>query len=180
MTTLRRLSLLTGVVIMKVPLMCYFVAIGVPETGVEHIQANFAYELLPAPAYIDGAFERGTSAFLVNLGHCACGFFTDPIGDADVERLRKKYARKGWNQSRIERTLSQRRRLGGLDLGLVQHFISAVKHTGSVSLLVYWDDGAAVLPGGPAHRVRPQELMAEPSLIRAGSRVDIDPDLAID
>jgi hypothetical protein len=154
--------------------MCYIVAVGVRPSNAELLKQNLAYGLVPAPPHVAAAFERGAAAFLVNVGHCACDRFTDPIGPEEIERKRVKYKEKGWSDSRIQRVLAERARIGGLDLDLVQQIVVAARKSGRVSLLVYWEDGVTT-PTGAVVQTSAQDLVAQRWLLRAGTRVDIFP-----
>lgn len=152
--------------------MCYMVAVGARPSDAELLRQNLAYELVPAPPHVAAAFARGVAAFLVNIGPCACDRFTDPIGPEEIERRRVKYKEKGWSDTRIQRVLAARTRIGGLDLGLVQEIVAAARSSGRVSLLVYWEDGVTI-PTGPVLQMSAQDLVAQRWLLRAGTRVDI-------
>jgi hypothetical protein len=107
---------------------------------------------------------------LVNVGHCARHRFTDPIGPEEIERQRVKYKEKRWSDSRIQRVLDERARIGRLDLGLVQEIVAAAPKSGGVSLLVYWED-AVTTPTGAVVQTSAQDLVAQRWLLRAGTRV---------
>lgn len=152
--------------------MCYMVAVAFAPSAVESVRQVLNYELAPAPSYVAAAFESRTASFLLHVGHCACDHFSDPVGPDEINRLRLKYRKKGWSESRIERVLAERSRLGGLDLGLVQTIVAAARAAGGLSLLVYWDDGAST-PSGPVVEAADHQLIAHPYMVRVGSRVDI-------
>ena len=121
---------------------------------------------------MSSAFRKGDAAFVLNVGHCACDLFTEPLSEEKALKLRKKYAQKGWKDGRIERTILERRKLGGLDLGVIQNIVTSGRHVSRLSLLVYWDDGMTA-PVGSAFEVRADKLTAERSMVRSGHRVDI-------
>lgn len=123
------------------------VAVAFAPSAVESVRHAVNYELAPAQSYVAAAFERRTASFVLHVGHCACDRFSDPVGPDEIERLRVKYRKKGWSESRIERVLAERSRLGGLDLGLLQNIVAAARAAGGLSLLVYWDDGASTPSG---------------------------------
>jgi len=152
--------------------MCYMVAIGIHRSEQEAVQEYLGYRLHPAPDYVAKAFEDDYAAFLVDVGHCACGLFQAPASTAELDRLRRKYESKGWSERRIERVLDQRRNLGGLERGLLQRIAEAAGESSALTLLAFWDDGATS-PAGPSICATPKELLAQPYLLQAGRKLKL-------
>lgn len=148
------------------------IAVGVAAADTASLRTNSGYKLGPAPDYVSSAFQEGDAAFVLNVGHCACDRFTEPLREEEALKLREKYAKKGWKSGRIERTILERSKLGGLDLGVIQNIVTAARHVSRLSLLVYWDDGLTA-PMGSSIQVRADKLIAERSIVRSGNRVDI-------
>lgn len=98
--------------------MCIYISAIVPKTAdavrMSEIAASFDKDFRPFEnASIQGQLGAGESLFLTTRGHCDCG---SAIGSsnmrhrkvADVDEHRSKLARKGWSNSKIDRSLSQR------------------------------------------------------------------------
>lgn len=85
--------------------------------------------------------------------------------------MRHKFEARGWKESRIERVLDQRRKLGGLERGILQRIVTAAS-SGTLTLMVYWDDGRTI-PNGPSMQLSAEELLAKPYLVQAGTKIRI-------
>jgi len=99
------------------------VAVGISPSSTAVFQSTLGHRLIPAPPHVVSAFDHGTAVFLVDLGHCACDRFSEPLGPRDEQRLRIKYGKRGWNNARIERVLAEQRRRGGLDSSLLSQMV---------------------------------------------------------
>jgi hypothetical protein len=152
--------------------MCHMVAIGVHHSARGAVRERLGYGLHPAPGYVAKEFEDGYEAFLVDVGHCACDLFQAPASTDELDRLRRKYESKGWGHSRIERVLDQRRKLGGLERGLLQRIAETAGASSGLTLLVFWDDGATS-PVGPTICATPKELLAQPYMLQVGTKVKL-------
>jgi hypothetical protein len=108
-------------------------------------------------------------AFLVDVGH---SWFQAPASTDELDRLRRKYESKSWGDSRIERVLDQRRKLGGLERGLLQRIAETAGASSGLTLLVFWDDGATS-PVGPTICATPKELLAQPYMLQVGTKVTL-------
>lgn len=152
--------------------MCFMIAVGVARAEVDCLRMNSSYKLGPAPSYVSVAFREADAVFVMNVGHCGCDRFTEPLNKEGASKLRSKYAQKGWKDGRIDRTILEHSKLGGLDLGLIQNITTAASYVSRFSFHVYWDDGLTAPVGSPI-QVRADQLTAERSIVRSGHRVDI-------
>ena len=98
--------------------MCIYISAIVPNSAdiarLSAVAASFNKDFSRfANASIQAQLHSGESLFLTTRGHCDCD---SAIGSsnkrrrkvADVDEERKRLAKKGWSQSKIERSLSQR------------------------------------------------------------------------
>lgn len=105
--------------------MCYFITIAVPQDAAQAVMAqhdardmNVAVTRNPAAL---AAAEIGWTPLLVTGGGCSCGWYKRP-GTAGAEaarlRARRKYEKRGWSESKIERALGSVHRRAKPDDGL--------------------------------------------------------------
>ena len=151
--------------------MCYMIALGIPLSGIDSARDHFGHCLVPPPEHVAHAFESEYASFILSTGHCACGDFQAPLSAEEIIRLRHKFEARGWKESRIERVLDQRRKLGGLERGILQRIVTAAS-SGTLTLMVYRDDGRTI-PNGPSMQLSAEELLAKPHLVQAGTKIRI-------
>lgn len=105
--------------------MCYFITIAVPQDAARaviarHDARHMRVTLTKNPAALAAA-EAGWTPLLVTGGGCSCGWYKRPAsaGAEDARlRARRKYARLGWSQAKIERALGSVDRPANPDDGL--------------------------------------------------------------
>ena len=92
--------------------MCYFITIGVPERHAHRIRDAFSrgYQRHETKsASVLAAFPPHYTARLVTSGVCSCGLYARPRSPRSgnrEQRLRQKYAKRGWSDAKIERALA--------------------------------------------------------------------------
>lgn len=126
--------------------MCYMIAVGLETAATAPAEHALGHRLLEAPAYVSSAFHNNEKVFILGVGHCACGLFSAPLDENGELKLRKKYQKRGWNDARVEKVISERRTVGGLSGGLVQRIAACANAIGSISVLIYWDNGSSTPP----------------------------------
>ena len=93
--------------------MCYFVTIGVPERHAGRIRDTFSrgYQLDETKnASVLAAFPQNYAARLVTSGMCSCGLYArprSPLSGNREQRLRRKYAKRGWSEAKIARAIAE-------------------------------------------------------------------------
>jgi hypothetical protein len=100
---------------------------------------------------------------------CACSFFSDPLDDGEEAVIRADGKKKGWSQTKIDRSVANRRQTGGLDIEITRRIGNSARD-GVMSMLVFWDDGT-VTPKGKPMCVPAERLVGERLSIRADSLV---------
>jgi len=90
--------------------MCYFLTVAVRPADAILLEpfreAGFHVEPSSNPV-VSAAVGRGIAAFYVTTGVCSCELYAFVHGrkETERERLRSKYARKGWTAPKVERAL---------------------------------------------------------------------------
>jgi|GEM_PF-6733503 len=121
--------------------MCFVIAVGLDPSAVAPLESELETPLPAAPSHIAERFDGHQEVRMLYGGGCCCGFFREPLNDAGEQRLRRKYAKRGWNEARIDRVVRDQRRVGGLDSRAVESIAKAANAAGSLSVAVYWDLG---------------------------------------
>ena len=134
--------------------MCYFVTIGVPERHAGRIRDTFSrgYQLDETKnASVLAAFPADYAARLVTSGMCSCDLYARPrsplSGDRE-QRLRRKYARRGWSEAKIERAIAEAgveeqvaTSFSGLAPVVVEGLQSLCASAGEAAVVVHWYKG---------------------------------------
>ncbi|MBL8860471.1 MAG: hypothetical protein JNK02_00520 [Planctomycetes bacterium] len=127
--------------------MCFFIVLVVPPRLAPGVVERFsAHDLTLEPAALElftGLTPR-SAPLLVSAGGCACGWYRRPRSarsDAGRERARQRYARLGWSNAKIERSLAQARRKpeqgAGLHEVIVELALAVYAATGECGVLVH-------------------------------------------
>jgi hypothetical protein len=124
--------------------------------------------LIPAPDYIRSAFPRQQEVYILNVGICACSFFSDPMDEEEEEAIRRHGRKKGWSLTKINRSVENRSHTGGLALEITRRVSNAARD-GAMSLLVFWDDNETTPTGG--HVVIPANTLVEKRMAIRANRV---------
>ena len=130
--------------------MCYFITIGIPETKAEIFKA-----LMPRNLHLSESsnpslrphIPQNHVLFIVTSGGCSCDLFAgekeEDEHEKTIKKLRRKYKRKGWTESKIERAISQA--ISAKAVGLrddVRYFLSdAFKQTKVMRIIIHWYNG---------------------------------------
>lgn len=119
------------------------ISVGLPESAQEKWIRNLPHFMRILPGRYKGLAEQMNlfSPFVVVQGMCSCRLFVSGSYEATL----KKYKRKGWSQSRIERTLAdiQKNRVAfGLNIELRNWLADAAMDAGEAFLFVHWDSDA--------------------------------------
>ena len=123
--------------------MCYMISVGLPDSAHEKWIRNLPNSMRILPGRYDGLSEQMNhySPFVVAQGVCSCRLFVSGSYEATI----KKYQRKGWSQSRIERVLAeiQNNRVPfGLHIELRNWLADAATDAGDAFLFIHWDSDA--------------------------------------
>src|SRR5688500_14064247 len=133
--------------------MCFYITIAVPAQDAGLVAQVFNRELQIEPssnAAIMAALPAGYAAALVTNGVCSCGLYGSlrrSSSDA-AERLRHKYAKRGWSEAKIARAVAQASSAGskglhprGLHPDVVTGLQKLCEEAGEVAVVVHWYGG---------------------------------------
>lgn len=89
--------------------MCHFLTISVLGSSVpvvpDKFKKQFSFDLHSNPS-ITSLMAPNWISFTATLGGCSCGFYLTEDGSEDrLEKLRKKFDKKGWSENKIARAL---------------------------------------------------------------------------
>ena len=94
--------------------MCYFLAVAVPARDAEHLDRIFGstpFQVRPTDNRdLLAALPPAFAARLITTGGCSCDLYSPPDRSRDAnpaEQLRRKYAKRGWSKSKIDRAVEQ-------------------------------------------------------------------------
>ena len=121
--------------------MCFVIAVSVERSAVGPLEATLNTSLPKAPRHVADRFGDGQEVRMLYGGGCCCRLYRETLDAADLQVLRRKYGKRGWNNDRIERVLGEQRRLGGLDGRALEYIAGAAQAVGPMSVAVYWDLG---------------------------------------
>lgn len=145
--------------------MCHFIAVGVKPGSSGAVGARIGYELISAPDYIRAAFPEKQEAYILNMGVCACSYFSDPLDEEEAEAIRARGRKKGWSTTKINRAIENRSNTGGLNLEIARRVGNAACD-GALSVLVFWDDNKTT-PAGEPVLIPANRLVEQRRAIRA-------------
>jgi len=136
-------------------IMCYFITISIPKTGIK-----FAQEKIPREIHLsetsnpslEGLLPKDYVNFLVITGGCSCDLFNEDDLEANkedvIKKLTHKYKKKGWTENKIKKAVSQsisNSSTGG-NSGLrddLKFFLSDIAlHLKEIRIIVHWYGGA--------------------------------------
>jgi len=131
--------------------MCYFLTVSVPEPyGIWFVRSMKPGYCLTVSGNrsLSSLLPEGHKSFYVTQGMCSCPLYRrlyDP--EEHTEKIRKKYAKRGWTNAKIERSLAERaknRRHGFMGLHPELRYVLAqtADVTEQISLLVHWYSGS--------------------------------------
>src|SRR5215469_1395525 len=95
--------------------MCYFITLvvrGSDRAAIAPVVMRHGRQATPIhnPS-VESILKPGERQFLTTVGHCDCGTALGQRGRGQAAKLPKKLAKKGWSPSKIERCLSDRKRV---------------------------------------------------------------------
>ncbi len=155
--------------------MCYFIILVFPDEHGNRIMAT-----IPQGLYVDlnhqytNDFKNRApehSSIIITDGFCSCSMYHKPQQKSRIDRLEKKYRKKGWNEQKIERALRDISLTSNIDEGLrpdlAEWVADLAKTVCPVYLFVHWDSDKI-----PKH-LEPQLITCEdlkecPKLVQAG------------
>ena len=113
--------------------MCYLISVAVTQPGVDVKSHFYAHDLRAAESTNPTVHEAmGTLGVYDITDHgCSCSLQAYPQGDGDAlqeETLRRRYAKKGWSDAKIERAISSSSRAAASSPPSARiRFLSALK-----------------------------------------------------
>jgi len=134
--------------------MCYFITIGVPANRSDdvrrHVPRGMQFLRIQNPA-LAKAMGSEHETFILTTGDCSCNLYRPP-GESDdneqsrIDRLQKKYAKKGWSESKIQRAIGSRRESTALEfVGLRDNvgelLVQMTAAAGRIGIVVNWYSG---------------------------------------
>lgn len=131
--------------------MCFFLTLGIPrQRALPDFAFGRGFELAPTenPTILAG-FPAGYTAMLVTSGMCSCGLYAPPRATSSrEEHLRRKYAKRGWSEAKIQRAVTQSQSAhpgpsawSGLRLDLVDALRLTCERAGALAVVVHWYNG---------------------------------------
>lgn len=129
--------------------MCYFITVGTNELGAEVLMRRLSDTFGASPTSnvsILNLLPPNDRTF--NLGGmCSCHLFSKSHAEPlDTHKLRSKYKKRGWSESKIERAISgkrsaQRESFKGLRPDLREQLCHIVSELGRLSVVVHFYSG---------------------------------------
>ena len=122
--------------------MCYFILVGIAEEHAEVLQHHLGGIPAPEPSILQ-FLPAGYRTFHVS-GMCGCDLYSaSHVEPLDEDRMRSKYRKKGWSESKIERALSDKRSaqkesFRGLKPELRERLCNLAAETGRLSVYVHF------------------------------------------
>lgn len=139
--------------------MCYFLTVAVPEGKADILQTR-----IPRNVHVDAVANKsllsqlpvGFCTFVLTRGGCSCDLYSEMTTqdvrrrhDALEARLRRKYEKKGWSATKIQRAFTEASDHvqpidavpAGLDAAVQRLIGELAKDVGGVALLVHFYDG---------------------------------------
>lgn len=135
--------------------MCYFISIGVKKDVADKISTidNRDFHIISASNtytadIIGKEFE---SFFVIRGGHCSCDIYysSEKSKKRDEEKIRRKYEKKGWSESKIARALKSSEdsinrisEPNELYVRFLEDVSSIAREAGGIRLFVHYYSGA--------------------------------------
>lgn len=93
--------------------MCYFLTIGVPDEAANAFESaisrGLAAHRMQNPS-IEAVLPKDVATYVLISGMCSCDLYTPerepPNRQTEITRLRRKYARLGWSEAKIDRAVA--------------------------------------------------------------------------
>src|SRR5690606_691206 len=123
--------------------------IAVPAKHADLVREAFGRGFVLHPtdnASVRAAMPRGYARQILTSGMCSCGLYTRPIlgggrdGSHPTERLRAKYVKRGWSETKIARAIEQathkepKKPIPGLQPDVVERLQTLCEAAGEVAL----------------------------------------------
>jgi hypothetical protein len=136
--------------------MCFFLTIGVPADNASRLEDAIPRGLAVHPVAnpsILRMLPAGYRTFVLTSGSCSCDLYRAPtpaIGATEdhAAKLRRKYARRGWSEAKIQRALAQaavrpepEEPFVGLRPDVRQLLARLVEEIGELALVNHWYNG---------------------------------------
>ena len=134
--------------------MCYFITVSIPNSDTEILKSGIPrglHLIESSNPSINHHMPEKYVSYVVTSGGCSCDLFSEEPEeyehDRRINKLRKKYKRKGWSESKIERSLSQAKSAAQTPktVGLrddVRYYLSDVfNQINEMRIVVHWYNG---------------------------------------
>lgn len=135
--------------------MCYFITLAVPSEHVETLRHAVRPSFKPGPVAnrsILSLLPQDYETFLLTSDGCSCGLYypesASRPSSKSPERLRKKYAKKGWSEAKIQRAIescdaaySQREKEVGFSDDVIYALSGLAECVGRLAVFVHWYSG---------------------------------------
>lgn len=129
--------------------MCYFITVGIGDAHAEALQRQLSGTFGAAPVFNESILKHLPAGHLTfNLGGvCSCHLYSKAHAEPlDAGRLRSKYEKKGWSESKISRAISgklsaQRESFKGLRPDLLEQLCKIAAEVGRLFLVVHFYSG---------------------------------------
>ena len=134
--------------------MCYFITVSIPDSGVEILKSEMPRELHlieTSNPSITPHIPENYISYVVTTDGCSCDLFSEESGDDEItkriNKLQRKYKRKGWSDSKIKRAIdqsisaAQSPKAVGLRNDLLFYLSDVLNLLGEMMLIVHWYNG---------------------------------------
>jgi len=142
-------------------IMCYYITIAAPTKCATDVSALIDRGLQIHPTRnpaVMASLPDGLTAWILMEATCSCGMYVSPRApDAptETERLRKKYAKSGWSDAKIDRAVTQsaarhsasQPNWSGLRPDVVALLQRIGTRAGQVAVVVHWYEGGVETEG---------------------------------
>lgn len=137
--------------------MCFFLTIGVPGGDVAVLEAAVPRGLAVSLIENQSVLRRLPAdyrTYVLISGMCSCGLFMEPArakkhtAETHAAKLRRRYAKLGWSQAKVERAVAQasarpepEQEFVGLRPDVRELLADVAEQVGALALVVHWYDG---------------------------------------
>ncbi len=133
--------------------MCYFITVGVPRNKIDDLKSSIPRNLHLAESNaksVRSYIKEDYALLLLTTGGCSCDLFSEESSEDKREKyqnnLRKKYKRKKWSNSKIEKAINQAmssyfEKSVGLRDDVKKFLSNSLNKLNEMFLVIHWYNG---------------------------------------
>jgi len=128
--------------------MCYYLTLSFKKDFEDLVKSGFTEKILLREnknAFFNEMFGRDFVSLDITDGHCSCSIYQILMADNsenETQQLQKKYRKKGWSESKIERAIADNQQTKNKDLINLREILANIaKQTGSLWLFAHQYSG---------------------------------------